>query len=48
MSNQQEPENLAHDNERSLQTLVRAITLSHETFSLILLAVTMLIYVSTW
>ncbi|MEH2231419.1 MAG: hypothetical protein V7K71_17670, partial [Nostoc sp.] len=37
MSNQQEPENLAFDNEHSLQTLVRTITLSQETFSLILL-----------
>ncbi|MFS0513178.1 hypothetical protein ACEYW6_00330 [Nostoc sp. UIC 10607] len=37
MSNQQEPENLAFDNERSLQTLVRTITLSQGTFSLILL-----------
>ncbi|MEH1961771.1 MAG: hypothetical protein V7L05_18190, partial [Nostoc sp.] len=37
MSNQQEPENLAPDNERSLQTLVRAITLSQGEFSLILL-----------
>ncbi|MFW9265094.1 hypothetical protein, partial [Nostoc sp. CALU 546] len=37
MSNQQEPENLAFDNERSLQTLVRAITLSQGEFSLILL-----------
>jgi len=37
MSNQQERENLAPDNERSLQTLVRAITLSQGEFSLILL-----------
>ncbi|MEH1937392.1 MAG: CHASE2 domain-containing protein [Nostoc sp.] len=37
MSNQQEPENLAPDNERSLQTLVRTITLSQGEFSLILL-----------
>ncbi|MEH2467079.1 nSTAND1 domain-containing NTPase [Nostoc sp.] len=37
MSNQQEPENLAFDNERSLQTLVRTITLSQGEFSLILL-----------
>ncbi|MHC5758372.1 hypothetical protein [Nostoc sp.] len=37
MSNQREPENLAFDNERSLQTLVRAITLSQREFSLILL-----------
>ena len=37
MSNQHEPENLAADNERSLQTLVRAITLSQGEFSLILL-----------
>ncbi|MHC0063201.1 WD40 domain-containing protein [Nostoc sp. UIC 10890] len=37
MSNQQEPENLGFDNERSLQTLVRAITLSQGEFSLILL-----------
>ncbi len=37
MSNQQEPENLAFDNEHSLQTLVRTITLSQEAFSLILL-----------
>ena len=37
MSNQQEPENLAFDNEPSLQTLVRAITLSQGEFSLILL-----------
>ncbi|MEH2315914.1 tetratricopeptide repeat protein [Nostoc sp.] len=37
MSNQQEPENLAPDNERSLQTLVRAITFSQGEFSLILL-----------
>ncbi len=37
MSNQQEPENLAADNEPSLQTLVRAITLSQGEFSLILL-----------
>ncbi|MGF2036086.1 MAG: tetratricopeptide repeat protein [Nostoc sp. CmiVER01] len=37
MSNQQEPENLAFDNERSLQTLVRTITLSQGGFSLILL-----------
>ncbi|MEH2364838.1 nSTAND1 domain-containing NTPase, partial [Nostoc sp.] len=37
MSNQQEPENLAPDNEQSLQTLVRAITLSQGEFSLILL-----------
>ncbi|MEH1972001.1 MAG: hypothetical protein V7L02_02025 [Nostoc sp.] len=37
MSNQREPENLAFDNERSLQTLVRTITLSQGEFSLILL-----------
>ncbi|MDF5735053.1 hypothetical protein, partial [Nostoc sp. S13] len=37
MSNQQEPENLAPDNERSLQTLMRTITLSQGHFSLILL-----------
>ncbi|MEH2424425.1 MAG: hypothetical protein V7K48_27000 [Nostoc sp.] len=37
MSNQQEPENLAFDNESSLQTLVRTITLSQGEFSLILL-----------
>ncbi|MDZ8110687.1 MAG: hypothetical protein RM338_34510, partial [Nostoc sp. DedQUE12a] len=37
MSNQQEPENLPFDNERSLQTLVRAITLSQGEFLLILL-----------
>ncbi|MEH2356942.1 tetratricopeptide repeat protein [Nostoc sp.] len=37
MSNQREPENLAFDNERSLQTLVRTITLSQGQFSLILL-----------
>ena len=37
MSNQREPENLAFDNERSLQTLVRTITLSQGGFSLILL-----------
>ncbi|MEH2184273.1 nSTAND1 domain-containing NTPase, partial [Nostoc sp.] len=37
MSNQQEPENLAFDNEGSLQTLVRAITLSQGQFSLIIL-----------
>ena len=37
MSNQQEPENLAPDNELSLQTLVRTITLSQGEFSLILL-----------
>ncbi|MEH2040959.1 nSTAND1 domain-containing NTPase, partial [Nostoc sp.] len=37
MSNQQEPENLAFDNEHSLQTLVRTITLSQGEFSLILL-----------
>ncbi|WP_257236978.1 hypothetical protein [Nostoc sp. 'Peltigera malacea cyanobiont' DB3992] len=37
MSNQQEPENLAFDNEHSLQTLVRTITLSQGGFSLILL-----------
>ncbi|MDF5709483.1 MAG: hypothetical protein PUP90_17925 [Nostoc sp. S4] len=37
MSNQQEPENLAPNNERSLQTLVRTITLSQGEFSLILL-----------
>ncbi|WP_414518686.1 hypothetical protein [Nostoc sp. PCC 9305] len=37
MSNQQEPENLAFDNESSLQTLVRAITFSQGQFSLILL-----------
>ena len=37
MSNQREPENLAFDNERSLQTLVRTITLSLGGFSLILL-----------
>jgi len=37
MSNQHEPENLAVNNERSLQTLVRAITLSQGEFSLILL-----------
>ncbi|MBD2507068.1 tetratricopeptide repeat protein [Nostoc muscorum FACHB-395] len=37
MSNQQEPENLAFDNERSLQTLVRAINLSQGEFSLTLL-----------
>ncbi|QFS43558.1 tetratricopeptide repeat protein [Nostoc sphaeroides] len=37
MSNQQEPESLAFDNEHSLKTLVRTITLSHRGFSLILL-----------
>ncbi|MDZ7970086.1 MAG: hypothetical protein RM368_34990 [Nostoc sp. DedSLP03] len=37
MSNQQEPENLAFDNEGSLQTLVRAITFSQGQFSLIIL-----------
>ncbi|MBE8989173.1 hypothetical protein [Nostoc sp. LEGE 12450] len=37
MSNQQEPENLPFDNERSLQTLVRTITLSQGEFSLIFL-----------
>ncbi|MCC5628336.1 hypothetical protein LC613_09525 [Nostoc sphaeroides CHAB 2801] len=37
MSHQQESENLAPDNERSLQTLVRAITLSQGEFSLIFL-----------
>ncbi|MEH2253433.1 nSTAND1 domain-containing NTPase [Nostoc sp.] len=37
MSNQGEPENLAFDNESSLQTLVRTITLSQGEFSLILL-----------
>ncbi|MEH1986904.1 nSTAND1 domain-containing NTPase [Nostoc sp.] len=37
MSNQREPENLAFDNERSLQTLVRTIALSQGEFSLILL-----------
>ncbi|MDZ8082465.1 MAG: hypothetical protein RMX35_25805 [Nostoc sp. DcaGUA01] len=37
MSNQNEPEHLAVENERSLQTLVRAITLSQGEFSLILL-----------
>ncbi|MCV3214149.1 hypothetical protein OGM63_11610 [Plectonema radiosum NIES-515] len=37
MSNHDEPENLAVENERSLQTLVRAITLSQGEFSLILL-----------
>ncbi|MEH2110642.1 nSTAND1 domain-containing NTPase, partial [Nostoc sp.] len=37
MSNQREPENLAFDNESSLQTLVRAITFSQGQFSLILL-----------
>ncbi|MDZ8070829.1 MAG: hypothetical protein RMY64_35325 [Nostoc sp. DedQUE08] len=37
MSNQQEPENLAFDNQSSLQTLVRAITFSQGQFSLIIL-----------
>ncbi|MBE9198206.1 MULTISPECIES: PD40 domain-containing protein [unclassified Nodularia (in: cyanobacteria)] len=37
MSNQHEPENLEVDNEQSLQTLVRAITLVEGEFSLILL-----------
>jgi len=37
MSNQKEPEYLNVENERSLQTLVRAITLSQGEFSLILL-----------
>ncbi|MEH1818512.1 MAG: tetratricopeptide repeat protein [Nostoc sp.] len=37
MSNPHETENLAAENERSLQTLVRAITLSQGEFSLILL-----------
>ncbi|MCG6138145.1 MAG: hypothetical protein MET45_26540 [Nostoc sp. LLA-1] len=37
MSGQHEPENLDLDNERSLQTLVRAITLAGGEFSLILL-----------
>ncbi|BAY78612.1 WD-repeat protein [Nostoc linckia NIES-25] len=37
MSNQNEPEHLTVENERSLQTLVRAITLSQGEFSLILL-----------
>ncbi|TVP61062.1 MAG: hypothetical protein EA343_15420, partial [Nodularia sp. (in: Bacteria)] len=37
MSNQHEPENLEVDNQQSLQTLVRAITLSEGEFSLILL-----------
>ncbi|MBH8563249.1 PD40 domain-containing protein [Nostoc sp. CENA67] len=37
MSNQHEPENLTPNNERSLQTLVRTITLSQGEFSLILL-----------
>ncbi|WP_392535777.1 hypothetical protein [Nostoc sp. C117] len=37
MSNQQEPENSPFDNERSLQTLVRTITLSQGEFSLIFL-----------
>jgi hypothetical protein len=37
MSNQQEPENLPFDNEHSLQTLVRTITLSQGEFSLIFL-----------
>uniref|UniRef100_A0A8J6ZUS6 Novel STAND NTPase 1 domain-containing protein n=1 Tax=Desmonostoc muscorum LEGE 12446 TaxID=1828758 RepID=A0A8J6ZUS6_DESMC len=37
MSNQQDPENLAPNNERSLQTLVRTITLSQGEFALILL-----------
>jgi hypothetical protein len=37
MSNQQEPENLPFNNEHSLQTLVRTITLSQGEFSLIFL-----------
>ncbi|BAY14301.1 WD-40 repeat-containing protein [Anabaenopsis circularis NIES-21] len=37
MTNQHESENLTSDNERSLQTLIRAITLSQGQFSLILL-----------
>ncbi|MDZ8136043.1 MAG: hypothetical protein RM049_12185 [Nostoc sp. DedQUE04] len=37
MSNQQKPENLAFDNQSSLQTLVRAITFSQGQFSLIIL-----------
>ncbi len=37
MSNQHEPENLEVDNQQSLQSLVRAITLSEGEFSLILL-----------
>ncbi len=37
MNNQYEPENLAAENERSLQALVRAITLGQGEFSLILL-----------
>lgn len=37
MSNQQQPENLAFDNESSLPTLVRTITFSQGEFSLILL-----------
>ncbi|MEH2256290.1 nSTAND1 domain-containing NTPase [Nostoc sp.] len=37
MTNQQEPENLAFDNESSLKTLVRAITFSQGQFSLIIL-----------